>query len=74
MQEQHDMVCLVEVNLQKIHEEEAQLLQQWIAANRKHDTHDKIHKKAEKKQARLDEQRIQRQLDDLFASFSVHGA
>ncbi len=74
MQEQQDMVHLVDVNLQKIHEEESQLLKDWIAANRKHDTHDKIQKAAEKKQIRLNEQRIQRQLDDLFASFTVHEA
>ncbi len=74
MQEQQDMVHLVDVNLQKIHEEESQLLKDWIAANRKHDTHDKIQKAAEKKQMRLNEQRIQRQLDDLFASFTVHEA
>jgi flagellar biosynthesis chaperone FliJ len=76
MNEQHERIVKIRSALEKVHEQEQSLLQGWIVANRKNRVHEKMQGEAAKKERRLQERRVQQQLDDMCAARSsreLHG-
>jgi len=68
MREQQSYLLQLELDMNALSESEASLIQNWVAANQKHDSHDKMQQTADKKVSRANETRRQKQMDDIFAA------
>lgn len=73
MDEQHERIEKIESALLRIHEQEQQLIQKWIASNQKNRIHEKMQGISDKKEQRLQDRKAQQQLDDIFASRKREG-
>jgi len=68
MNEQQTCLLQIELQMNELSESEEALIADWTAANQKHDSHDKMQQKIDKKAARANETRYQKQMDDIFAA------
>ena len=68
MAEQHERIEKIESALVRIHEQEQQLIQEWIASNQKNKIHEKMQSASDRKEQRLQDRKAQQQLDDIYAS------
>jgi len=66
--EQQLYLLQIESEMNALYESEAALIQNWVAANQKHDSHAKMQQKLDKKILRANETRQQKQMDDIFAA------
>lgn len=66
--EQQLYLLQIESEMNELYESEAALIRDWAAANQKHDSHDKMQQKLDKKVLRANETRQQKQMDDIFAA------
>lgn len=73
MDEQHERIEKIKSALLRIHEQEQQLIQEWIASNQKNRVHEKMQSVSDKKERRLQDRKTQQQLDDIFASRTREG-
>ncbi len=70
MAEQHERIEEINVSLQAIYEQEQHLIQAWVTANQKNKVHEKMQRKFDKKEQRLQDIKTQQQLDDMSGSRS----
>jgi len=68
MHEQQADLLQLESEMNELYETELALMRDWTAANQKHDSHGKMQKTLDKKIARANETRRQKQMDDIFAA------
>ncbi|MDQ6968590.1 MAG: hypothetical protein Q9M14_07910 [Mariprofundaceae bacterium] len=68
MHEQQSYLLQIESEMNELHESEAALIRDWVAATQKHDSHDKMQQTLDKKVLRAHETRQQKQMDDVFAA------
>jgi len=68
MHEQHSSLIQIESEMHELYESEAALIRDWVVATQKHDSHDKMQATLDKKVARANETRSQKQMDDIFAA------
>jgi len=73
MHEQQSSLLAIEAEMKVLYESEATLIQRWVTANQKHDSHGKMQKNLDKKQEKLHDIRLQKQMDDIFAAKYVRG-
>jgi len=66
--EQQLYLLQIESGMNELYESEAALVQDWVAANQKHDSHNKMQQTLDKKVLRANETRSQKQTDDIFAA------
>jgi len=72
MAEQHERIEEINISLQAIYEQEQHLIQDWVTANQKNKVHEKMQRKFDKKEQRLQDIKTQQQLDDMSGS-RIHG-
>lgn len=68
MHEQQSYILQIESAMNELYESEAALIRDWVEANQKHDSHDKMQQTLDKKISRANETRSQKQTDDIFAA------
>ncbi len=68
MREQQSYLLQIESGMNELHESEAVLIRDWVAANQKHGSHNKMQQTLDKKISRANETRRQKQMDDIFAA------
>jgi len=66
--EQQLYLLQIESEMNELYESEAALIQDWVAANQKHDSHDKMQQTLDKKVLKAKDVRSQKQMDDIFAA------
>jgi len=66
--EQQLYLLKIESEMNELYESEAALIRDWVAANQKHDSHDKMQKTLDKKALKANDVRSQKQMDDIFAA------
>jgi flagellar biosynthesis chaperone FliJ len=66
--EQQLYLLKIESEMNELYESEAALIRDWVAANQKHDSHDKMQQTLDKKVLKANDVRSQKQMDDIFAA------
>jgi len=68
MDEQHERIEKIEAALERVCEQEQQLIQRWVASDQKNKVHEKMQRKSDKEGQRLQDRRDQQGLDDMCAA------